>query len=146
MPPKQRLRWPRRRWYAPADACGVGQQGAMAIRCCGLTRKGARCSITSTSRLADEQGRLVAEPLQRGGAYCRFHARPFVTHSVGYFDGPAVLFYLDRKVDGPSYHWATCRKEGCDGCCADSDSLGVALRVQLRSRYWGPFKNLLTEL
>ena len=84
MPPKQRLRWPRRRWYAPADACGLGQQGAMASRCAGLTRKGARCSITSTSRLADESGRLVAEPLQRGGAYCRFHARPFVTHSVGY--------------------------------------------------------------
>ena len=51
--------------------------------------------------------------------------------------------WRDRKVDGPSYHWVTCRNEGCDGCCADTDSLGAALRGQLRSRYWGPFKNLL---
>ena len=50
----------------------------------------------------------------------------------------------DRNVDGPSYHWATCRDEGCDGCCADGDSWGAALRGQLRSRYWGPFTDLLS--
>ena len=48
----------------------------------------------------------------------------------------------DRKVDGPSYHWATCRIEECDGHCTDGDSSGAA-RGQLRSRYWGPFKDLL---
>ena len=72
----------------------------MASRCAGVTRKGARCSITSTNLLADERGRLVAEPLQRGGANCRFHARPFVTQSVGNFGGPAVLFFLDLETTG----------------------------------------------
>ena len=74
--------------------------GAMARQCSGLTRKGARCSITSTSRLADDRGRLVAEPLQRGGAWCRFHARPVVTQSVDRLDGQAILFFLDLETTG----------------------------------------------
>ncbi len=74
--------------------------GAMASQCSGVTRKGARCSITSTSRLADERGRLVAEPLQRGGADCRFHARPFVTQCVEHVGGPALLFFLDLEATG----------------------------------------------
>ena len=49
---------------------------------------------------------------------------------------------MDRMLDGPSYHWATCRDEGCPGCCADDDSSAAALRGQLRSRYWGPFQDL----
>ena len=72
----------------------------MASQCSGVTRKGARCSITSTSRLADERGRPVAEPLQRGGAYCRFHARPFVTQGVDHVGGPALLFFLDLETTG----------------------------------------------
>ena len=74
--------------------------GAMARQCSGVTRKGTRCSITSTSRLSDERGRLVAEPLQRGGSYCRFHARPFVTQSVDRLDGQALLFFLDLETTG----------------------------------------------
>ena len=72
----------------------------MALRCSGVTRKGTQCSITSCSRLSDERGRLVAEPLQLGGAYCRFHARPFVTQRVEHFDGPALLFFLDLETTG----------------------------------------------
>ena len=74
----------------------------MATQCCGVTRKGARCSINSTSRLTDERGRPVAQPLQRGGVYCRFHARPFVTQPVADFVGPALVLFLDletRRVD-----------------------------------------------
>ena len=72
----------------------------MALRCSGVTRKGAQCSITSCSRLTDERGRLVAEPLQLGGTYCRFHARPFVTQCVEQFDGPALIFFLDLETTG----------------------------------------------
>ena len=46
-------------------------------RCRGITRKGIRCSITSTSRLADDRGRMICAPLQHGCMYCRLHARPF---------------------------------------------------------------------
>ena len=70
----------------------------MALRCSGVTRKGTQCSITSCSRLTDERGRLVPEPLQHGGAYCKFHARPFVTECVEKLDGPAVLFSLDLEM------------------------------------------------
>ena len=72
----------------------------MALRCSGVTRKGTQCSIDSCSRLKDERGRLVAEPLHLGGAYCRFHARPFVTQCVEHFDGPAVVFFLDLETTG----------------------------------------------
>ena len=72
----------------------------MALRCSGVTRKGAQCSITSCSRLTDERGRLVADPLRLGGTFCRFHARPFVTQCVEHFDGPAVVFFLDLETTG----------------------------------------------
>ena len=42
----------------------------------------------------------MAEPLQRGGAYCRFHAQPFVTQSGDHFGGPALLFFLDLETTG----------------------------------------------
>ena len=74
--------------------------GAMALRCSGVTRKGTQCSITSCSRLTDERGRLVAEPLRLGGSYCRFHARPFVSQRVKQFYGPALLFFLDLETTG----------------------------------------------
>ena len=70
----------------------------MGLRCSGVTRKGDQCSINSCSRLTDERGRVVAEPLRLGGAYCRFHARPFVTQCVEKLDGPAVLFFLDLEM------------------------------------------------
>ena len=77
----------------------------MALRCSGVTRKGTQCSIDSCSRLKDERGRLVAEPLQHGGAYCRFHARPFVTQRVEHFDGPALIFFLDLETGVVSHHF-----------------------------------------
>ena len=105
----------------------------MASRCAGLTRKGARCSITSTSRLADEQGRPVAEPLQRGGAYCRFHARPFVTQSVGYFDGPALLFYLDLESTGVDVASDQIVELACCHAPSDPRASGAAFSTTVRA-------------
>ena len=68
-------------------------------RCCGTTRKGLRCSITATSRLTDDGGRLIGAPLQRGGKYCRLHTRPFCTFPAE-FDGPAVVLLLDLETTG----------------------------------------------
>ena len=45
--------------------------------CCGRTRAGRPCSLTSASALTDEKGRRVASPLRKGGDRCRFHSRPF---------------------------------------------------------------------
>ena len=46
-------------------------------RCAGTTRQGRRCSITSGSDLKDQQGRVIAEPLRRGGAKCMLHMELF---------------------------------------------------------------------
>lgn len=62
----------------------------------------ARCFINNASRLTDERGRPVAEPLQRGGAYCGFHARPFVTQHV------AARWAGSRPRPGPGYHSGRC--------------------------------------
>ena len=105
----------------------------MASRCAGMTRKGARCSITSCSRLTDEQGRPVAEPLQRGGAYCRFHARPFVTHSVGYFDGPALLFYLDLESTGVDVASDQIVELACCHAPSDPRASGAAFSTTVRA-------------
>ena len=90
----------RRRRITTGGGESLEEKDKMALRCSGVTRKGTQCSITSGSRLTDERGRLVAEPLQLGGAYCRFHTRHFVTQRVEHFDGPAVVFFLGLETTG----------------------------------------------
>ena len=57
----------------------LGSRGEMRqfkspVQCTGLTRAGRRCSITSeASRVHDDQGRNVNEPLLLGARHCRFH-------------------------------------------------------------------------
>ncbi len=70
------------------------------VRCAGVTRKGTRCSITGASRLTDDRGRLVSEPLVRGSHYCRFHAAPFCIQPVGNFIGPPILLLIDLETTG----------------------------------------------
>jgi DNA polymerase III epsilon subunit-like protein len=67
-------------------------------QCNGLTKAGLRCSITSGSSMVDGMGRLVAEPLRRGGSHCLFHASWF-------FAKPAVardplLCFFDLETTG----------------------------------------------
>ena len=70
-------------------------------RCCGVTRKGLRCSITATSRLTDDRGHLIGAPLQRGGSYCRLHSRPFCAlFPADDFVGPALVVLLDLETTG----------------------------------------------
>ena len=68
--------------------------------CSGLTRDGARCKITSDSKVKDKHGRLASLPLQLGGEFCLFHAR--VLHELAFPDGRVdfALFYIDLETDG----------------------------------------------
>ena len=72
--------------------------GAPPARCCGTTRSGSRCSLTSESSLLDEHGRVVAEPLRRGGGFCLFHARPFCSQPTELRG--AVIIFLDFESTG----------------------------------------------
>ena len=72
----------------------------MARKCCGVTRAGRTCSITSASTLTDNRGRSVGSPLVRGGDYCIFHARPFCSHPVKNLTEPFVSLFLDLEASG----------------------------------------------
>ena len=76
------------------------QLGNMPRVCCGLTRAGRPCSITSTSSFKDEQGRSVASPLRRGGDRCLYHAQPFSTHPAELPLGPLEILFLDTETTG----------------------------------------------
>ena len=69
-------------------------------RCCGVTRKGVRCSISATSRLTDERGRLIGAPLLQGGKYCRLHSRPFCAIPADDMVGPSIILLLDLETTG----------------------------------------------
>ena len=51
----------------------------MARRCTGTTRSGTRCSISSTSNIATDGGRLAGEPLRSGLDRCLLNCVPFET-------------------------------------------------------------------
>ena len=68
-------------------------------KCCGTTRAGQRCQMTSASTMVDASGRAVAAPLRRGSPFCLFHARPFSTRPAC-VTGPIVVLYLDLETTG----------------------------------------------
>ena len=72
----------------------------MTQRCRGTTRAGKPCSITRDSSLTNDGGRLAAEPLRRGGAYCLFHAKPFCTRPTGEDARNTVAILLDLETTG----------------------------------------------
>ena len=69
------------------------------LQCTGVTRAGRRCGITSeASRMLDDRGRSVNEPLLLGARQCRYHLQPFCTKPAGNVD--CLLFYLDFETSG----------------------------------------------
>ena len=105
----------------------------MARQCCGVTRKGTRCSIASTSRLTDERGRLVAEPLLFGGTFCRFHAKPFVTQPAADFSGPALVFFLDLETTGTDVASDEILELACCHAPSDPRASGAAFSTVVRA-------------
>ena len=69
------------------------------VRCSGITRKGTRCTITETSDMIDNSGRLVAQPLRRGGDYCALHAKPFVVRPAT-TEASLITVFLDLETTG----------------------------------------------
>jgi DNA polymerase III epsilon subunit-like protein len=67
-------------------------------QCNGLTKQGLRCSITSASSMVDSIGRLVAEPLRRGGSHCLFHATWFYARPSVVMD--PLLCFFDLETTG----------------------------------------------
>ena len=59
----------------------------MARACCGVTRAGRPCSLTSESTLVDDKGRSV-------------HAQPFSTRPVASLSGNLVILMLDLETTG----------------------------------------------
>ena len=94
------------RLYATEDARReqFGSRGEMRqykspVQCTGVTRAGRRCGITSeTSRLLDDRGNNVNEPLLLGARHCRFHLQLFCTKPADNVD--CLLFYLDFETSG----------------------------------------------
>ena len=71
------------------------------IRCKAITKAGKQCSVKSSSNWRDDHGRLVAEPLLKGGGCCLFHAKPFCTKATQVDDFERlVIFILDLETTG----------------------------------------------
>ena len=66
-------------------------------RCCGITKSGQLCSIKSSSTMRDSLGRLVAEPLRRGSAFCMLHTVLFRVEPVHVRD--ALIVYMDLETN-----------------------------------------------
>ena len=67
-------------------------------RCCGKTKMGQRCSITSSSSMRDSLGRCVAEPLRKGSPFCMLHTVLFCVEPAHVRD--AIVCYMDLETDG----------------------------------------------
>ena len=69
----------------------------VSTRCCGTTKSGQKCSITSSSSMTDSLGRLVADPLRKGSAFCMLHTVLFRVERTQVRD-PLVV-YMDLETN-----------------------------------------------
>lgn len=82
-------------------ACPQQSQDLIAMfRCSGTTKAGNRCSITSRSTLTNDRGRLISEPLLRGGEYCLLHAKPFCNRPAVVNPSRALFLLIDLETTG----------------------------------------------
>ena len=68
-----------------------------AVRCCATTKSGTRCSITSLSNMRDAAGRFAAEPLRKGGRFCRFHTILFPREPARACE--SIVVYIDLETN-----------------------------------------------
>ena len=116
-------------------------------RCCGTTKSGQRCSITSSSSMRDYLGRLVAYPLRNGSAFCMLHTVLFCVEPAHVRD--AIVCYMDLEtnsldclsgkvveigaiIEGSCCAFSTVANSGQDEC-PDQPSVHGILREELLS-------------
>ena len=88
--------------YSCLRGSAQGLDSAMLVssasaRCCGKTKTGQRCSITSSSSMRDSLGRCVAEPLRKGSPFCMLHTVLFCVEPAHVRD--AIVCYMDLETD-----------------------------------------------
>ena len=72
-----------------------------ATQCCGVTRAGRRCLISSTSLLVDRTRNILAAlPLRRGSQFCTFHAKHLCTRTAKFPVQLPHIFFLDLETTG----------------------------------------------
>ena len=69
-------------------------QAQAMIRCKAITKAGKQCSVTSNSSWINNDGRVVAEPLRRGGEFCALHSKPFCTKVIKVDDIDRLLIFI----------------------------------------------------
>ena len=70
------------------------------IRCKGITKAGKQCTVTSSSNWVDNNGRVVAQPLCRGGEFCTIHAKLFCTQQTQINDVERQVIFMDLETTG----------------------------------------------
>ena len=70
------------------------------VQCQGITKAGRRCSIDSHSKMKNERGKLVGEPLLHGSRFCLIHAQIFQYEPAIITSPTLLLFYLDFETTG----------------------------------------------
>ena len=68
-----------------------------AARCCGITKSGQQCSITSLSKMRDSAGRFVADPLRRGATFCMMHTVLFCRRPLQSCE--SIVAYIDLETN-----------------------------------------------
>ena len=71
---------------------------SIADQCKGTTRRGQRCSLTSTKPFLDVDGKDVTLPLKLGCGYCLMHLPMLVATPRRVTD--ALMFYMDFETSG----------------------------------------------
>ena len=69
------------------------------VQCQDIKTAGERCSIDSHSKMTNERGKLVGEPLLYGSRFCSIHAQIFQYEPV-IITSPTLLFFLDFETTG----------------------------------------------
>ncbi len=91
--------------FSPSDVANASESmpfrllSASPARCGAVTRSGAQCAINAGSSLRDGSGKLVSEPLRRGGPHCMFHMSLFETKAAAVC-GDVLVFYIDFETTG----------------------------------------------
>ena len=70
------------------------------MQCQAVTRAGCCCQVTAASNFRDDRGRLVADPLRRGGRHCEFHMEYFCVQTAPVLPKDVVVFYIDLETSG----------------------------------------------